>query len=85
VAGVGRGEQLHFLAHGVSLGLLGGAFFFASTLMPFFSMVRMALALRRSSHASSSARTLRVQFGGKRRFFLLLACETRLPTVGRLP
>src|SRR6478735_11801284 len=61
----------------------------ATTLsIPFFSMVRRALVVTFSliqRFSSSSQKRCSCRFGRKRRFFLLLACETRLPTVGRLP
>ena len=53
--------------------------------MPFFSMVRRPLAeIRRETQRFSVSTQNRwvCRFGRKRRRFLLLACETRLPTPG---
>src|ERR1700752_2375802 len=55
---------------------------------PFFSMVRMPLVVRRSvtqRFSVSSQKRCVCRFGRKRRRFLLLAWETRLPTAGFLP
>src|SRR6185312_9042710 len=56
--------------------------------MPFFSIVRSPFAeIRRDTQrfsVSTQNRCVR-RFGKKRRRFLLLACETRLPTPGFLP
>src|SRR5579862_7393539 len=56
--------------------------------MPFFSIVRSPFAeIRRETQrfsVSTQNRWVR-RFGRKRRRFLLLACETRLPTPGFLP
>src|SRR5215831_13583857 len=56
--------------------------------MPFFSIVRSPFAEIRSEtqrfSVSTQNRWVR-RFGKKRRRFLLLACETRLPTPGFLP
>src|SRR3974377_1742313 len=56
--------------------------------MPFFSTVRMPLVVRRSVTQRFSVSTQKrcvCRFGRKRRRFLLLAWETRLPTAGFLP
>src|ERR1700758_5877416 len=56
--------------------------------MPFFSTVRMPLVVRRSvtqRFSVSSQKRCVCRFGRKRRRFLLLAWETRLPTAGFFP
>jgi hypothetical protein len=55
-----------------------------TTSMPFFSMVRRPLFDTRSliqRFSPSSQKRCVCRFGRKRRRFLLLACETRLPTM----
>src|SRR5580658_1385584 len=56
--------------------------------MPFFSTVRMPLVVSRRVTQRFSVSTQNrcvCRFGRKRRRFLLLAWETRLPTAGFLP
>src|SRR6202008_2755859 len=93
VARSSRGQQLDLIAHDGSLRapqtLWPWARSCATTLsIPRFSRVRMPLVVRRSvtqRFSVSSQKRCVCRFGRKRRRFLLLAWETRLPTAGFFP
>src|SRR5690606_19160022 len=94
VTGVGRGNELDLFALAGCHVLSPQTFSprarrsATTTSMPFLSMMRRPLWDTRSftkRPSDSSQNRLACRFGRKRRFVLLLACDTLFPVTGRLP
>src|SRR4051812_48728596 len=90
VARASRRDQFDFFAHGSApYTSTPSARSSATTAsMPFFSIVRRPrVEIRRLTkrRSLSSQKRCTCKLGRKRRRRLLLACETRLPVIGRLP